>query len=391
MYNEPVQNLKGIKYKFVEYFKNPITGKRIRLSVTLNRNTKQAEKIAREMLQEKFKEKFITVKEKVNTRVQNLTFYDVAGEWLEHSKPAIKISTYGKHKEDINVLKKYIATDEKFLDITPARVKNILYDMYYERTLSHNYVLAFISVFRNIFRYAKEFEYLDDINDYTTIKLKRRARTNAELEKINNKFLTREELRECLTQLYKLRPRYALAMEFIALTGLRCGELLALKVDDYDKLNSCIHVNKTYMNNVNVKRQLLTPKNEFSYRTVMLENRAKQILDKIILENKQLAQWNSKKYHDRGFIFTSEYGFGYPCSINSINLILKKIDIPKKKLSTHIFRHTHISILAELNIPLKVIMERVGHNNPNTTLKIYTHVTENMKNELKEKLNALNF
>lgn len=35
-----------------------------------------------------------------------------------------------------------------------------------------------------------------------------------------------------------------------------------------------------------------------------------------------------------------------------------------KHLTTHIFRHTHISMLAELGVPLKTIMQRVGHNNP---------------------------
>ena len=43
-------------------------------------------------------------------------------------------------------------------------------------------------------------------------------------------------------------------------------------------------------------------------------------------------------------------------------------------------------MLAEMNVPLKAIMQRVGHNDPNTTLQIYTHVTENMKAETRAKL-----
>ncbi|CRH91915.1 Site-specific recombinase XerD [Chlamydia trachomatis] len=46
-------------------------------------------------------------------------------------------------------------------------------------------------------------------------------------------------------------------------------------------------------------------------------------------------------------------------------------------------------MLTELNVPLKAIMERVGHSNPNTTLKIYTHVTQKMGDELIDKLNSL--
>ena len=56
---------------------------------------------------------------------------------------------------------------------------------------------------------------------------------------------------------------------------------------------------------------------------------------------------------------------------------------------THIFRHTHVALLIEQNIPIKVISERLGHSDINTTLSIYTHVTENMKIDLRNKLNNL--
>nr|WP_305068856.1 tyrosine-type recombinase/integrase [Limosilactobacillus equigenerosi] len=47
-----------------------------------------------------------------------------------------------------------------------------------------------------------------------------------------------------------------------------------------------------------------------------------------------------------------------------------------KPLSSHIFRHTHISKLAELGVPLYVIQQRVGHNDSRITNEIYLHVTE---------------
>ena len=180
-------------------------------------------------------------------------------------------------------------------------------------------------------------------------------------------------------------------MEFIALTGLRCGELLALRVQDYDKENSKININGTLLksahNGEDIQRG--TPKNIYSYRDVTINNRAKYILDTIILENKRLARWNCKKYKDRGYIFTNSTG--NPFNIQYINSKLRKLKITDKKISSHIFRHTHISILAEYNIPLKAIMQRVGHNDPNTTLSIYTHVTDAMNNEVKNKLQALSF
>ncbi|MBS4822242.1 MAG: tyrosine-type recombinase/integrase, partial [Streptococcus salivarius] len=43
--------------------------------------------------------------------------------------------------------------------------------------------------------------------------------------------------------------------------------------------------------------------------------------------------------------------------------------------------HTTISILAENNVPLKTIMDRVGHADSEVTTSIYTHVTRNMKDQ----------
>lgn len=64
-------------------------------------------------------------------------------------------------------------------------------------------------------------------------------------------------------------------------------------------------------------------------------------------------------------------------------------NLRKYDLSTHMFRHTHVTLLAEAGVPINVISERLGHSKIDTTLDIYTHVTENMKLDLRTKLNNL--
>lgn len=53
------------------------------------------------------------------------------------------------------------------------------------------------------------------------------------------------------------------------------------------------------------------------------------------------------------------------------------------------FRHTHVSKLAEMGIPLYVIQERVGHSNSKITEQVYLHVTKKVQDNLIEKLNQL--
>ena len=77
-------------------------------------------------------------------------------------------------------------------------------------------------------------------------------------------------------------------------------------------------------------------------------------------------------YTSEHYIFTT--GKGGPIDIAFANKILRSIHY-HKRLSTHIFRHTHVSLLAESGVSLKAIMARVGHNDPATTMAIYTPVS----------------
>jgi len=95
-------------------------------------------------------------------------------------------------------------------------------------------------------------------------------------------------------------------------------------------------------------------------------------------------------FHDEDFVF--QRNNGYPYVIKSLasrmKRLLKFCDI-KKNLTPHSFRHTHISMLTESGTELSTIMERVGHVDPNTTLKVYTHVTEKMKIKSVENVTAI--
>ncbi len=53
-------------------------------------------------------------------------------------------------------------------------------------------------------------------------------------------------------------------------------------------------------------------------------------------------------------------------------------------------RHSHISLLAEMGVNQKVVMQRVGYATSTTTNNIYTHVTPNMSKELSQKMYRIN-
>ena len=383
MWVETLTNSKGTRYKYCERYELP-NGDTRKVSITLNSNSTYAHKQAGIELQNKIKD---VIKElHLNP---NITMYEVAQLWLEHTEPTVKISTHINHSLHVKKIFTYIDTGIPLVKVTPIMIENMVHSVYYKENLSYYYAKSILTTVRAIFRHAKRRRIIQDIHEIEDINVKKKPFTHTEIAKKQNKFLDAVELKSVLAQLTKLAPRIALLIEFMSLTGLRIGELLALRYCDYDAKKATINVNGTlqyfYKNGSDIKRG--TPKNIYSIRDIALDNRCVKILNTIITDNKRQSLW-FKGYNEQGYIFTAKRG--NPYDMQYINKLLKQVHIEGKHLTTHIFRHTHISMLAELGIPLKAIMQRVGHNDPATTLSIYTHVTQHMKDDIVEKLNSRN-
>ena len=380
MWIEERQSKKGTRYKYCERFELP-NGEIRKVSVIFNTNSSHARKQATIELQRKYEQ---VVKEIDINKV--VTYYDVAMSWLEHTEPTVKRSTHINHTIYVNKIFSYIDKALPIADLTAVILEDVLHKVYYVENLSYSYTRATFTTMKAIYKHAKRKKLIPSLIDFEDIEIKKKPFSHSDIAKKQNKFLDAVELKETLMQLSKIDSRISLLFEFVSLTGLRIGELLALRYSDYDKENATININGTiqydYKNSSEIKRG--TPKNIYSVRDISLSDRAVSILDSIMLENKRRSLW-FEGYIDHGYIFTS--GRGNPYDIQFLNRRLKGVHIEGKHLTTHIFRHTHISMLAELGVPLKTIMQRVGHNDPNTTLSIYTHVTKSMHDDVINKLN----
>lgn len=380
MWIEERQSKKGTRYKYCERFELP-NGEIRKVSVIFNTNSSHARKQATIELQRKYEQ---AVKEIDINKV--VTYYDVAMSWLEHTEPTVKRSTHINHTIYVNKIFTYLDKSLPIASLTAVTLEDVLHKVYYVENLSYSYTRATFTTMKAIYKHAKRKKLIPSLIDFEDIEIKKKPFSHSDIAKKQNKFLDAVELKETLMQLSKIDSRISLLFEFVSLTGLRIGELLALRYSDYDKENATININGTiqydYKNSSEIKRG--TPKNIYSVRDVSLSDRAVSILDSIMLENKRRSLW-FEGYIDHGYIFTSSRG--NPYDIQFLNRRLKGVHIEGKHLTTHIFRHTHISMLAELGVPLKTIMQRVGHNDPNTTLGIYTHVTKSMHDDVINKLN----
>lgn len=304
---------------------------------------------------------------------------------------------------------KYFDKEALFANVTFSYLQDFLYYKH-KQGLATTTISSYKITIEAIFKFARtgDYSYTPDFN-LSDLTVPKYVKSHKEmiLNRDENKYLTNEEIRTILEYLdYKLKNRkrgdvrrniqmIKYIIEFQVLNGMRISELLAIEPSniDFKKKQLTIDGSIVWMATPNGYGYKDTTKTESGIRVIGLTSRSMDILRKVMLENKKELQW-SHDFHDRGFVFTGSTGS--PMPKEKVNTLLREAGewtgIGKtKKVTSHILRHTHVSMLASTGANLKTIMQRVGHTDEKTTLKIYTHVTEKMNNDLMEQLEKENF
>lgn len=380
-----METLDNGKFKYVERYTDPYTEKNKKVSVTLTSDSRRAWNEAQRTLNMKI-EKVLQTK---ISNITNVNFGELREQWYKKYKKTVKDRTSFSMQFPINILSNKIPKDILIKNIDSIFLQKILDDLYYDDNYSLNYMKQMKSALILMFKFAVDMEYVE-VNPMSKIKLIAKPKTLEEVENIESKFLEPFELQNILEKERATRrgERNADLIEFLSLTGLRFGECIAITKDQYD--GNSVYINGTidYVSKKSSAAFKTPTKTNKSTRKVDLPDRAIEIIEKVIIENTLMAQ--TEKYNDRNFVFTTSSG--NPIILSNFNIALNRLSKQcsiNKKVTSHILRHTHISMLAELNIPLKAIMDRVGHMDAKTTLNIYTHVTDKTKKEIISKLNSI--
>lgn len=318
------------------------------------------------------------------------TFKQVADDWLKQYANDAKISSVRAREKAM-----YHAI-ERFNTFPIQTIKKHDFQRFVDdmsSQYSKNYVDSIVASTNMIFKYAYDMK-LIKVLPSEGIKRPKKKRTVEESEdrEIHKKFLEKNELFQFLEV---AKNNHAPLNSFqvfttLAYTGLRAGELLALKWSDIDFDNNTISITKTYYNPNNNKKkyQILTPKTESSIGKITVDaNVIKMLQDyKINVQN----NWKDELYVDNNFVFTDNNG--YPLVIKKLSMwiqsIMARTNI-NKNISTHSFRYTHCALLIEAGVHIKEIQERLRHKDINTTMNIYAKITNSYKKDASQKFNQL--
>jgi integrase len=329
-------------------------------------------------------------------RQSNTTFYDFTAEWLDLYRDNVKESTVRIRTHEIACLKSKIGEHIKIKDISARKYEKVLTDLKKDG-YSTNTLIGIHGTAKMIFNKAVEFKMIK-VNPTQYAKIPRECKTVEELEQETEipKYFEKEELSLFLktAQHRGLESDYIVFLVF-AYTGMRAGELCALKWSDINFAEQEISITKTYYNPNNkvTAYKLHTPKTKSSKRTNKVDPIVISELENHRTKQDAVKNKHEKEWHNNNFVFAKlNRNYGYPIYIKLIDDRMKRllrISGLNQDLTPHSLRHTHTSLLAEAGVGLEEIMERLGHADDVITRNIYLHVTKAKKKEASQKFSEL--
>ena len=194
------------------------------------------------------------------------------------------------------------------------------------------------------------------------------------------------------------RHRYGVFIRLDLCTGLRMGELLALKWEDIDFSTAQLHVRRTInrlakyeANDGENKTEIVfgTPKTKNSRRTIPL---TRTIADELTRWKQQQAQDKIRagdKYTDDGFIVTNEFGhyFEQKTFKDYYDRLLKDADIGH--FTFHALRHTFATRALERGMDYKTLSAILGHYSVAFTMDTYVHSMDEHKRHEMDKMDDM--
>lgn len=166
-------------------------------------------------------------------------------------------------------------------------------------------------------------------------------------------------------------------------TGMRIGEILGLTFDDVDIDGQVISVRQSY--DYVLTHKAKATKTESSVRQVKVDKVTCSYLVEIVDDRRSLCKTSDKNVD--GFIFINRNTFK-PISWTMVNKVLtrhcERAGVPR--ITTHAFRHTHISYLLNNDVYEQYVSERVGHADTTMIRRVYGHVLDELKAKSDDKV-----
>lgn len=256
--------------------------------------------------------------------------------------------------------------DRIISDITPTDImewQNVML----QKGLSDTYLNQINIYLKAIFSYAVDYVGLSKNPCGKSIGSRKTRQLN---------FWTPEEYHKFIEQLISCKDSYDnltffTIFEILYYTGMRVGELLALTLQDIDFKENKISINKGYYR-ITGKDLIDKPKTIHGERVVDIPDFLSQ----------EIREYVSHLYEPDPTARLFEKRPQYVRSV--LRDRAQKAGV--KEIRVHDLRHSHASVLINLGANPVLVAERLGHESPDITLKIYAHLFPNQQRDIIAKI-----
>ncbi len=292
----------------------------------------------------------------------NSNMHTLFDEYFRFCELTKKITTFHVTKLIIN---KYIKPffDGYILSNVNQSIINKWIEYLTEMKISSKRKNRIYQVLRQIFNYAIENNYIDK---NPCSRKSAFIDSNTIIKEIN--YWTEDEFNKFINTFEKKDEKWIIFFETLYYTGMRLGEIQALKWENFDIQRMELAVNKSITNKTGSSSwQIISPKTAKSNRRILLH---KYLFQKLL----------SIKEKDSEFIF----GGSKPLSSTTITRIKNKHCrlANVKQIKIHDFRHSHVSLLINKGASPSIVAERLGHSDIAMTLNTYSHLFPNEQQKI---------
>lgn len=370
----------------VSRYTDPMTGKRKKVTVTYNGDTRKAQRNAERELEDKIDALIEELDFKVETTIK--TFSELTEEWLEFWSHGVDPQTVRRETLVLKRVKEIIKDDILIDRITPFFIEKVLNDYLRKYDSSYSTMIHIKSTLNRIFRYAVKHRLLVNTPMAVVELVVPREKKREIKKKRENKYLEPYELKAFLAETKKGKNRiYYYLTLFLVHSGLRIGEAGAITREDINFEKGTVSVNKTLKYETGIGFYYGPAKTEESERTILLPTIALESLktaiaisDRIDRRNK-IDPWKSYVQTDsvfRTFLGTPITSQAYRGFIARVEEKLKNECEDRygfkwiKHVTPHSFRFINITYLKDSEgVDIKSVQSHVGHSDIRTTLGVY--------------------
>lgn len=320
----------------------------------------------------------LLINKQSTSKIIEKCFSHYCDEWLQLNRTKVKESTYVKYS---GIIEKHIKAqlgDCKPQQLSSITIEQFSHELIYRAKLAPKTVKDILTVLHSIIKYANKqtMEVLPKIEIAYPKNVKKEMR-----------ILTRDEQAVFVQYLLEDMDSCKFGVLLSLLTGMRIGEICALKWKNISLYNKTIQISSTMQrlhnfnsNNSNQTKIVISdPKSNNSSRIIPLTEYLVTLCKNNWCNNPDafVLTGQSDKFIEPRTLQYRFKKYAQDCSLEGIHF--------------HSLRHTFATRCVEVDFEIKSLSEILGHSSPRITLERYVHSSMELKRENMMKLESIGY